>query len=177
MVDKKPIFDLVRSLLKEHNPAWVTFSSEEIARLDAAIDKAVGVVPVKTTGKFKFNTNSSKIISGVHPHLQAVMTLALSKSDIDFTVLEGMRLLSRQRVLVAQGASKTLNSRHLTGHAIDVAPLINGKVSWDWPLYHKMAVTIKAAAKELNIPLEWGGDWKSFKDGPHWQLPFKEYPK
>jgi peptidoglycan L-alanyl-D-glutamate endopeptidase CwlK len=70
-----------------------------------------------------------------------------------------------------------MNSRHLTGHAIDVAPLINGKVRWDWPLYHRLALTIKGAAVLEKVPIEWGGDWKSFKDGPHWQLPFRSYPK
>jgi peptidoglycan L-alanyl-D-glutamate endopeptidase CwlK len=74
-------------------------------------------------------------------------------------------------------ASQTLNSRHLTGHAVDVAPVYNGKISWDWPLYYVLADCIKTAAKLVDVPIEWGGDWKRAKDGPHWQLPWKEYPK
>ena len=90
-------------------------------------------------------------------------------------MLEGLRTVSKQKQLVAAGASKTMNSRHITGHAVDLAVLVGGKVRWDWPLYRKLAVFVKQAAKELNVPIEWGGDWKSFKDGPHWQLPWKDY--
>lgn len=105
------------------------------------------------------------------------MDRAIQITPIDFTVLEGLRSVDRQEQLVSSGASKTMNSRHLTGHAIDIAPLLNGKVSWDWPLYYPLADAVKLAAKEKNIPIEWGGDWRTFKDGPHWQLPWKEYPK
>ncbi|WP_319413852.1 M15 family metallopeptidase [uncultured Cohaesibacter sp.] len=100
---------------------------------------------------------------------------------MDFTVLEGVRTYARQKRLVAAGASKTMNSRHLVtgdgyGHAVDIAPYVHGAVSWDWPLYYRLAPAVKRAAEELSVPIEWGGDWRSFKDGPHWQLPWKEYP-
>jgi peptidoglycan L-alanyl-D-glutamate endopeptidase CwlK len=98
-------------------------------------------------------------------------------SNLDFTVLEGVRTLERQRQLVAEGASKTLKSRHLTGHAVDLAPMIGGKISWDWPLYNRLAKIVKAAAAEEKVPLTWGGSWQTFKDGPHWELPWKQYPK
>jgi peptidoglycan L-alanyl-D-glutamate endopeptidase CwlK len=98
-------------------------------------------------------------------------------SDMDFTVLEGLRTLERQKQLFAAGASTVLNSRHLTGHAVDIAPMLNGTVSWDWPLYRRLAPIIKAAAAFEKVSIEWGGDWRTFKDGPHWQLPFKGYPK
>tara|TARA_R110000851_G_scaffold269765_1_gene422404 strand:+ start:763 stop:1254 length:492 start_codon:yes stop_codon:yes gene_type:complete len=126
---------------------------------------------------YKFSSRSLSRFDGVHPDIRAVFTLALSRSPIDFTVLEGVRSVERQRKLVASGASTTMNSRHLTGHALDVAPLVNGAVSWDWPLYHKLAPVIKQAAKDLGVDLEWGGDWQSFKDGPHWQLSWKKYGK
>jgi peptidoglycan LD-endopeptidase CwlK len=116
-------------------------------------------------------------LEGVHPDLVRVVKKAAALSDLDFTVLEGLRTLDRQRKLLAQGASKTLNSRHITGHAVDLAPLIDGKVSWDWPLYHRLAKIIKAAAADENVPITWGGDWRTFKDGPHWELPWKSYPK
>lgn len=120
-------------------------------------------------------------LDGAHPDLIKVMKRAAQISSIDFTVLEVLRALARQKQLVAQGASKTMKSRHLAStdgksRACDIAPLIGGKVSWDWPLYHKLAVVIKQAAKDVDVPIEWGGDWKSFKDGPHWQLPWKQYP-
>jgi peptidoglycan L-alanyl-D-glutamate endopeptidase CwlK len=74
-----------------------------------------------------------------------------------------------------------MKSRHLPGadgksRAIDIAPLDGGQVSWAWPTYFKLAPIIKQAAKEVGVPIEWGGDWRTFKDGPHWQLPWKDYP-
>jgi peptidoglycan L-alanyl-D-glutamate endopeptidase CwlK len=116
-------------------------------------------------------------LDGVHPDLVRVVKKSAAMSDLDFTVLEGLRTLDRQRKLLAEGATKTLNSRHITGHAVDLAPLIDGKVSWDWPLYHRLAKIVKAAAADENVPITWGGDWRTFKDGPHWELPWKIYPK
>lgn len=116
-------------------------------------------------------------LEGVHPDLVRVVKKAAAMSSLDFTVLEGLRTPARQRQLFSQGATKTLNSRHLTGHAVDLAPMIGGKVSWDWPLYHQLAAVVKAAAKAENVPITWGGDWRTFKDGPHWELPWKQYPK
>ena len=116
-------------------------------------------------------------LEGVHPDLVRVVKRAAAISDLDFTVLEGLRTLERQRKLRTEGASKTMNSRHLTGHAVDLAPLIDGKVSWDWPLYHRLAKIVKAAAADEKVPLQWGGDWRAFKDGPHWELPWAFYPK
>ena len=113
---------------------------------------------------------------GVHPDLVKVVTRAAELTAVDFTVTEGKRTLERQKQLVAAGASQTLNSRHLTGHAVDVAALVAGQVRWDWPLYYKLAAVFKKAAEELQIAIEWGGDWKSFKDGPHFQLSAKRYP-
>lgn len=120
-------------------------------------------------------------LSGAHPDLQKVIKRAAAISSIDFTILEVVRTLARQKELVAKGASKTMNSRHLPGpdgksRAVDIAPLDGGQISWAWPLYHKLAPIIKQAAKDVGVPIEWGGDWRTFKDGPHWQLPFKSHP-
>ena len=116
-------------------------------------------------------------LEGVHPDLVRVVKKAAALSDLDFTVLEGIRSVERQKQLVSQGASKTMNSRHITGHAVDLAPMIAGEVRWDWPLYHKLAKIVKAAAADEKVPLQWGGVWRTFKDGPHWELPWKFYPK
>lgn len=113
----------------------------------------------------------------VRPDLVRVVKRAAAISSLDFTVLEGLRTLARQHELMAQGATKTLNSRHLTGHAVDLAPMIGGTVRWDWPLYHQLAAIVKAAAAYEKVPVTWGGDWRTFKDGPHWELPWKQYPK
>jgi peptidoglycan L-alanyl-D-glutamate endopeptidase CwlK len=126
---------------------------------------------------FELSDRSKERMQGVHPDLVAVINRAIEITDIDFTVLEGLRSEHRQRKLFNSGASKTMNSRHLTGHAIDIAPYVNGEVSWHWPHYHKLAPAVKQAADELGVIVEWGGDWKSFKDGPHWQLPWDVYGK
>lgn len=124
----------------------------------------------------KFGARSLSRLQGVHPDLVKVLHRALELSTIDFTVLEGVRTTLRQAELVQKGASTTMNSRHLTGHAVDIAPFIDGEVRWDWPLYYKLAKAVKAAAAELNIAIVWGGDWKTFKDGPHFELNRKVYP-
>ena len=70
-----------------------------------------------------------------------------------------------------------MNSRHLTGHAVDIAPYVHGEVSWHWPHYHVLAPVVKECAADLGVEIEWGGDWTRFKDGPHWQLPWSVYAK
>jgi peptidoglycan L-alanyl-D-glutamate endopeptidase CwlK len=125
---------------------------------------------------YRLGSRSIQRMKGVHPDLVKVVMRAIEISEVDFTVLEGVRLLARQKQLVAQGASKTMKSRHLTGHAVDLGAWVGGRVAWDWPLYYKIAKAMKQAAAELNQPIEWGGDWRTFKDGPHWQLPWKGYP-
>lgn len=124
---------------------------------------------------FVLGPRSLQRLQGVHPDLVKVVEHAIKNSPVDFMVVEGLRTLARQKELVAAGASKTLNSRHLTGHAVDLAPVVAGEVRWDWPLYKTLAPVIKASAKKLGVPIEWGGDWITFKDGPHWQLSFKTY--
>jgi peptidoglycan LD-endopeptidase CwlK len=126
---------------------------------------------------FNLSSQSRIKLNGVHPDLIRVVERAITITPVDFRVLEGLRTLERQRQLVAQGASKTMNSRHLTGHAVDLGAMIGNEVRWDWPLYHKIAAAVKEAAKVEGVPIEWGGDWRSFKDGPHFQLPFASYPK
>ena len=118
---------------------------------------------------------SKNNLKGVHPDLVKVVEKAITLTEIDFRVTEGLRSKTRQIELVNKGASKTLNSRHITGHAVDVVALIGGSVRWDWPLYDKIAKAFKQAAKELNIPIVWGGDWKTFKDGPHFELDRNVY--
>jgi peptidoglycan L-alanyl-D-glutamate endopeptidase CwlK len=125
---------------------------------------------------FRFGLRSKASLVGVHADLQAVAYRALELSPVDFVVTEGLRTAARQRELVAQRKSRTLRSRHLTGHAIDVAALVDGHVTWNWTEYELIAVAFKAAATELGIDLDWGGDWESFRDGPHFQLSHKSYP-
>ncbi|HEB77542.1 MAG TPA: M15 family peptidase [Methylothermaceae bacterium] len=115
-------------------------------------------------------------LEGVHPDLVRVVKHAIEITPVDFTVIEGRRSKARQRQLVKIGASRTMRSRHLTGHAVDLAPWVDGTVRWDWPLFYPIAKAMKQAAKELDVKIRWGGDWKHFKDGPHFQLQWKHYP-
>lgn len=125
---------------------------------------------------FKFSQRSLNNLSGVHPDLVKVVRLALEISDIDFTVIEGLRSKERQAELVKAGASQTMNSRHITGHAVDLAAVVGGTIRWDWPLYERIAKAVKTAAAQLKVSVIWGGDWKTFKDGPHFELDRKVYP-
>jgi peptidoglycan L-alanyl-D-glutamate endopeptidase CwlK len=123
-----------------------------------------------------FNPQAEARLCKVHPDLQRVIRRALVLSKQDFTVTEGLRTLARQKQLVAAGASKTMNSRHLTGHAVDLAVLVGGKARWDWPLYTALSNVVKQAADECEVSIVWGGDWINFKDGPHYELDRKVYP-
>lgn len=115
-------------------------------------------------------------LKGLHPDLVKVVNRAWEIAPGSFRVTEGLRTKERQKELLDAGATTTMNSRHITGHAVDIAAEVAGKVRWDWPLYRNLAVVFKEAAKIEGVPIEWGGDWKSFKDGPHYQLPWRSYP-
>lgn len=132
----------------------------------------------------KLSERDEQRLKGVHPDLVRVVRRAALGTEIPFTILEGIRTVERQRQLVAAGASRTMRSRHITGHAVDIAPIVDinndGKVTteemFSWMLYRKLAPIIKAAAAAERVPLEWGGDWVRFRDGPHWQLTWGAYP-
>lgn len=133
---------------------------------------------------FNLGPKSRLKLNGVHRDLVAVVERAITISSKDFTVIEGLRSIERQRQLYAAGKSKTLNSRHITGHAVDLAPWpTNGDFDSDgilniadWDEYYPIADAMKEAAQDLGVSLEWGGDWKGFPDGPHFQLSHKVYP-
>ena len=157
------------------------------------------VTEVKGTSGFVLGERSRKRLIGVDKNLVRVVEYALKHSEVDFTVLEGVRTLDRQRQLVRSGASQTMNSRHLTGHAVDLGALVGGQVRWDWPLYYKIGDAMIKASKDLKIPIRWGGAWhvgdignqdlggrdlsdsyvdlrksqgrRYFLDGPHFEIP------
>jgi peptidoglycan LD-endopeptidase CwlK len=122
---------------------------------------------------YTLGTRSSQRLSGVHPDLVAVVKRAIQITEQDFSVLEGIRNINRQRELFKAGKSTTMNSRHLTGHAVDLAPW---PISWEWEGFYPIAEAMKQAAEELEVDIVWGGDWKSFPDGPHFELSRKTYP-
>lgn len=123
------------------------------------------------------NARSLQRLEGVHPDLVKVVHRAAALTATAFQVVEGLRTLERQRQYVRQGASRTMKSRHLTGHAVDVAPWDGPDFDWDNAArYRQIWAAFKAASNELGIPLEWGGNWRGFCDMPHMQLPWKQYP-
>ena len=124
---------------------------------------------------YHLGKKSRSKLENVHTDLILLVGRAICITEIDFSVLEGRRSRKRQKELFESGASQTMNSRHLTGHAVDLGAYVGGRIRWDWPLYDKIAVAMKTASAELNIPIKWGGDWKSFKDGPHFELPWRKY--
>lgn len=153
--------------------------------------------------RFILGIKSKLNLRGVHPDLVAVVNKAILNTEIDFMVIEGLRSAGRQKDLVASGASKTLNSRHITGHAVDLAAVVGGKIRWDWELYFPIAKAIRSAALDLLTPIVWGGVWdkllnnlsedlhaehlayamrrkklgkKAFGDAPHFELSSKTYP-
>jgi peptidoglycan L-alanyl-D-glutamate endopeptidase CwlK len=148
------------------------------------------------------SAKSKAELAGVHPDLVRVVKRALELTTVDFAVHDGKRTVEEQRKLVLAGASQTMQSRHLTGHAVDLVPVINGKLRWEWPPIYVIALAVKQAAVELSIPIRWGGCWSrlnaldepledrvseyvtarkalgksAFLDGPHMELPIDLYP-
>ena len=101
---------------------------------------------------------------------------ALILSTVPFQITDGVRTRAEQEKLLAEGKSQTMRSRHLTGHAVDVVAIVDGKVTWDWQCYEAIAEAFKQAAEALEIKIVWGGGWKGFRDGPHFELDRTEYP-
>lgn len=108
---------------------------------------------------FILGERSRKELIGVHPDLVLVAHRALKYSTIDFSVHDGIRSVEEQKVLVSVGASRTLKSRHIEGCAVDLVPYVNGKLRWEWPLIYQIALAVRRASIELEIPIRWGGIW------------------
>ena len=113
---------------------------------------------------------------GVHPDLLKLADAVLQAAPWPLRITEGMRTLERQKQLLAAKATKTLNSRHLTGHAVDLMATVDGAGRWDWGLYPTLAAVVQQAASDLGVPIVWGGSWPRFRDGPHFELDRKRYP-
>jgi len=126
---------------------------------------------------FTITPKSRSRLNNVHPDLVKLVERVYEVTDADFFVLEGVRTLEQEKANFAKGASQTMNSRHLTGHAIDIgAKDEKGILTWEWKYYAHLAEIFKKTAAELNIPITWGGDWKTLKDGVHYELKWSAYP-
>ena len=178
---------------KEHDDVAVINHSDPT--VDENINKTLE--PLPNCSGFSLSANSMDKLKGVNPELVKVVKRAIQISKQDFAVNEGLRTTERQRQLVKSGASQTMNSRHIGGFAVDLVPIVNGKVSWDWRYFYAIAEAVQAAANELGINVRWGGCWevinnksgtakswvdnygaerqklgkKAFTDGPHFELP------
>jgi peptidoglycan LD-endopeptidase CwlK len=145
---------------------------------------------------YRFGSRSLAELEGVDEGLVAVCHRALELSRIDFGVYDGLRTPDEQRLLVQTGVSQTLNSKHLTGQAVDLVPFIGGRFRWEWKPIFEIAAAVRLAAVEQDIRIIWGGSWteltnttespesmylnyirrkqaegeKPFADGPHMQL-------
>ena len=124
---------------------------------------------------FSFGTKSSERLSQVHPDLQRVFNEAIKDSPLDFSITEGLRTKERQKALFDAGKSQTMNSRHITGKAVDIAVIKDGEVTWDAKYYIPVIDHIKKIAKSMDIPIVSGGDWITFKDYPHIELHRSKY--
>lgn len=179
---------------KEHDDVAVINNTDPLVT-DA--DFKIPDIELPTESSFTLSANSLDKLKGVNPRLDMVVKRAIQISKQDFAVNEGLRTIERQRQLVKSGASQTMNSRHISGAAVDLVPIINSKVSWDWRYFYAIAEAMQQAAKELGINVRWGGCWevinnksgtakswvdnygaerqklgkKAFTDGPHFELP------
>jgi len=132
---------------------------------------------------YRLSQRSMQNLSGVHPDLVAVVKRAIEITEQDFFVGEGIRNIERQKRLVASGASQTMNSRHITGHAVDLHPYpykgdhdVDGVPnSDDWDAYEPIVIAMRQAAEELRVELTHGWDWGW--DAPHHQLTWEDYPR
>jgi peptidoglycan L-alanyl-D-glutamate endopeptidase CwlK len=156
------------------------------------------------------NDRSLHYLQGVHTDLVRVVARANQIiEDLNplagFQVTEGRRSLLKQEQLVRSGASRTMHSRHLTGHAVDLMATICEEGRWEFNLYYRVALAMRRAAVETRTQVEWGGCWASlvglgdsedaiaaavgkysarakaaglrpFLDGVHFQLPESVYP-
>ncbi len=108
---------------------------------------------------FRFGEASEAALVGVIPPLVHVARRALELTRQDFGVFEGLRTIERQRKLFASGASRTMNSLHLKGRALDLVPYVDGRLQWQAPLCDKVAIAMRQASIELDVPLVWGAVW------------------
>ncbi len=111
---------------------------------------------------FHFGETSEANLVHVESGLVRCARRALVLSTQDFGVYEGIRMLARQRLLVASGASRTLDSYHIpddegVGHALDLLPFIDGRMQWQFPLELVVAAAMHKASLELAVPITWGG--------------------
>lgn len=116
---------------------------------------------------FRLSKRSQDNLVGVRAPLVAVVRRAITLTKVDFAVTEGIRTQIRQRELVVKGASKTMDSKHLTGEAVDLVAFLGARISWELALYDEIADAMRTAAREENVGIRWGAAW-NVPDIRHW---------
>lgn len=122
---------------------------------------------------FHLSKGSLKRLEGVDETLVQVVHRAIAITEVDFGVSCGLRTIEEQRKLYASGASKTLESKHLDGEAVDLVAYVNGNVSWELPVYDEIATAVALAARELDLGIRWGAAWH-LPDIRYWEKSFEE---
>lgn len=152
---------------------------------------------------YELGFTSQANLVGVQAPLVEAVKYAIAITTQDFAVTQGLRTVAAEADAVASGHSKTMHSRHLTGHAVDLVPIVNGKLSWEWPFFYPIVTAMQAAGKYLSVEMNWGADWDMelqqftdpqaaeaeyivrerlkgkqhpLLDGPHFQLTWADYP-
>ena len=108
---------------------------------------------------FRLSAASLAKLEGVDTNLASVVKRAIQITLVDFSVIEGLRTVEQQRILVAKGASQTMDSKHITGRAVDLMAYVDGRASWELNLYDDIALAMKYAATELKVKIRWGAAW------------------
>jgi peptidoglycan L-alanyl-D-glutamate endopeptidase CwlK len=116
---------------------------------------------------FRLSKRSRDNLVGVRPELVAVVQKAITVTKVDFAVVEGFRSPARQRELVAKGASQTMDSKHITGEAVDLVAFLGSRISWELALYDEIAEAMRVAALSEFVGIRWGAAW-NVPDIRHW---------
>lgn len=126
---------------------------------------------------YSFSVKSLNLLNNpkFSPTLRLLLMEAIKDSPIDFTVIETVRTIEKQKEYLAKGTTKTLKSRHIPdtnksgySEAADIAPY---PINWqDISRFKKLSEHIKKKANQLGIPITWGGDFKTLVDMPHYEI-------
>jgi peptidoglycan L-alanyl-D-glutamate endopeptidase CwlK len=108
---------------------------------------------------FFLGQKSEETLIGVDPRIVQCARRAIATTSVDFSVFEGLRSKERQEMLFREGASRRLDSYHLTGHALDLVPFVAGRLQWQMPLCIQVAISMREAAVHFGVPITWGAVW------------------
>jgi len=108
---------------------------------------------------YVLGSKSKEKLKGVNTKLVRVVEHAITISKQDFSVIEGLRTLDRQKQLVAAKKSQTMSSKHITGNAVDLAAYVDGTIEWQLHLFDEIADAMKQAAIKEGVSVRWGAAW------------------